>query len=267
MERERYERAMEHLKVELAKLEYWVRSEKARVVVLFEGRDAAGKGGAIDAIRTGMNPRTVRTVALQAPTEAERTSWYFQRYVSHLPRGGEIVLFDRSWYNRAGVEPVMGFCTPEQHERFLEDCPVFEEMLLNDGVILRKFYLSVSQAEQHKRFEARAKDTTKRWKISDVDLAAVDRFDEYTRAKEEMFRRTHTERSPWLVVDSNDKRAGRLDLIEYLLKSIPYGESEPPAKEVPEIKPELKEKKREIAAGYAIKVPRSDLRSGGERNA
>ena len=233
MKREEYEKHLRKLHVELAKLEYWVRSTGSRVVVLFEGRDAAGKGGAIDAVRTGMNPRTVRTVALQAPSPRQSTQWYFQRYVEHLPAAGEMVLFDRSWYNRAGVEPVMGFCTPEQHHRFLHDCPSFEDMLISDGVFLRKYYLSVSREEQHRRFLARADDTTKRWKVSPVDLAAVDRFEEYTTAKEAMFLATHTDISPWYVVDSNDKRCARIDLITHLLSTLPYSDAEPPALDIP----------------------------------
>jgi polyphosphate kinase len=233
MEKDRYERALKHLHVELAKLEYWVRSSGARVVVLFEGRDAAGKGGAIDAVRTGMNPRTVRTVALPAPSPRQATQWYFQRYVEHLPAAGEMVLFDRSWYNRAGVEPVMGFCTPAQAAQFLTDCPRFEEMLIQDGVLLRKYYLDVSRHEQHRRFLARAADPTKRWKLSPVDVAAVDRFEAYTAAEAAMFEATHTERSPWYRVDADDKRAARLDLISHLLSSIPHHNIEPPAAFIP----------------------------------
>jgi polyphosphate kinase 2 len=233
METRTYETHIKKLRVELAKLEYWVRSTGARVVVVFEGRDAAGKGGTIDVLRTGMNPRTVRTVALPAPSPRQQTQWYFQRYVEHLPAAGEIVLFDRSWYNRAGVEPVMGFCTPEQHQRFLRDCPGFEEMLVADGIHLRKYYLSVTREEQHRRFRARAANPTKRWKVSPVDLAAIDRYDAYTAAKEEMFLRTDTDSSPWFVVDSNDKKAARVNLISHLLASLPYADSEPPTLTIP----------------------------------
>jgi polyphosphate kinase 2 len=223
----RYEEILRDLKVELAKLEHWIRTTGQRVVVLFEGRDAAGKGGTINVLQAGLNPRTVRTVALPAPTERERTQWYFSRYVAHLPAAGEMVLFDRSWYNRAGVEPVMGFVTPEQHQRFLDDCPRFERMLTDDGIFLRKYYLSISQEEQYRRFTARAENVTKRWKLSPVDLAAIDRFDEYTAAKEEMFARTHTEQSPWFVVDSNNKQKARIDLIAHLLGTLPYQGCEP----------------------------------------
>lgn len=233
MDTKEYEQHIKDLRVELAKLEYWVRSTGARVVVVFEGRDAAGKGGTIDVLRTGMNPRTVRTVALPAPSPRQQTQWYFQRYVEHLPAAGEIVLFDRSWYNRAGVEPVMGFCTPEQHQRFLRDTPHFEEMLVADGIHLRKYYLSVTREEQHRRFEARAANPTKRWKVSPVDLAAIDRFDAYTVAKEEMFSGTDTDTSPWYVVDSNDKRAARVNLISHLLASLPYADKEPPSIAIP----------------------------------
>ena len=235
MDKERYEHELKHLHVELAKLEFWVRSTGARVVVLFEGRDAAGKGGTISAIQMGMNPRTVHTVALPAPSPRERSQWYFQRYAEQLPAAGEMILFDRSWYNRAGVEPVMGFCTRDEHRRFLRECPKFEEMLIDDGIYLRKYYLSVSQEEQHRRFEARANNPTKRWKVSPVDLAAVDRFDEYTEAKETMFAATHTEKSPWFVVDSNDKRTARLNLIAHLLSTLPYGGVELPTIEIPPV--------------------------------
>jgi polyphosphate kinase len=233
MERTRYEALLGPLKVELARWEHWVRSTGQRVVVLFEGRDAAGKGGTINVIQAGMNQRTVRTVALPAPSERQRTQWYFQRYVEQLPAAGEVVLFDRSWYNRAGVEPVMGFCTPSQAKEFLRACPSFEEMLIGDGVLLRKYYLSVSRVGQHRRFRARAQDPTKQWKISPVDLAAIDKFDDYTRAKEAMFAATDTARSPWFVVDSNDKRAARLDLINHLLSTFPYREHDLPHIEVP----------------------------------
>lgn len=237
MDKETYESSLKKLHVELAKLEYWVRSTNARVVVLFEGRDAAGKGGTISAIQTGMNPRTVRTVALPAPSPRQQSQWYFQRYVEQLPAGGEMVLFDRSWYNRAGVEPVMGFCTREQYARFLEECPKFEEMLISDGVLLRKYYLSVSREEQHKRFTDRAENPTKRWKVSPVDLAAVDRFDEYTLAKERMFAATHTDKSPWFVVDSNNKRTARLNVISHLLTTIPYKGIELPTLTIPPLPP------------------------------
>lgn len=234
MDKQRYEQVLSGLKIELAKLEYWVRTTGQRVVVLFEGRDAAGKGGTINVLQGGMNPRTVRTVALPAPTERQMTQWYFQRYAEHLPAAGEIVLFDRSWYNRAGVEPVMGFCTPAQHAQFLRDAPRFEEMLTSDGIHLRKYYLSVTREEQLKRFKARSENPTKRWKLSPVDLAAIEKFDDYTAAKETMFAATNTQFSPWYVVDSNKKPEARIDLISHLLSTLPYGDRVPPAIVIPD---------------------------------
>jgi polyphosphate kinase 2 len=233
MNKTEYDKQLSVLHVELAKLEYWVRSSNARVVVLFEGRDAAGKGGTISAIQSGMNPRTVRTVALPAPSPRQATQWYFQRYVEQLPAGGEMVLFDRSWYNRAGVEPVMGFCTTDQHTRFLKDAPRFEEMLIDDGVLLRKYYLAVSREEQHRRFVARSEDPTKRWKVSPVDLAAVDRFDAYSDAEQQMFQATHSELSPWYIVNSDDKRRARIDVTAHLLSTLPYNDAEPPSAAIP----------------------------------
>jgi polyphosphate kinase 2 len=225
------------------------------LVVLFEGRDAAGKGGTISAIQTGMNPRTVRTVALPAPSPRQKSQWYFQRYVEQLPAAGEVVLFDRSWYNRAGVEPVMGFCTKEEYRRFLRDCPTFEEMLIDDGILLRKYYLSVSREEQHRRFEARAQDPTKRWKVSGVDLAAIDRFDEYTEAKEAMFASTHSEKSPWFVVDSNDKRSARLNVISHLLSTVPYSGVKLPTIEIPPL-PESQPRPHRDARRNPVRVPK-----------
>lgn len=253
-----YDKNLSALHVELAKLEYWVRSSNARVVVLFEGRDAAGKGGTISAIQSGMNPRTVRTVALPAPSPRQATQWYFQRYVEQLPAGGEMVLFDRSWYNRAGVEPVMGFCTPEQHERFLRDVPRFEEMLIDDGVLLRKYYLAVSREEQHRRFLARSEDPTKRWKVSPVDLAAVDRFDAYTRAEHRMLKASHSEVSPWYVVDSDDKRRARIDVITHMLSTLPYNDAEPPSAPIPPL-PLGPEPALPTQPLHAFAVPRAPL--------
>jgi polyphosphate kinase 2 len=256
MDKDVYEAELKDLHVELAKLEYWVRSTGARVVVLFEGRDAAGKGGTISAIQAGMNPRTVRTVALPAPSPRQRSQWYFQRYVEQLPASGEVVLFDRSWYNRAGVEPVMGFCTKEEHRRFLRDCPTFEDMLIDDGILLRKYYLSVSREEQHRRFEARAANPTKRWKVSSVDLAAIDRFDEYTEAKELMFAATHTEKSPWFVVDSNEKRSARLNVISHLLSTLPYSGVKLPVLEIPPL-PHEPMRAKTSAKVRPVRVPRN----------
>jgi len=203
-------------------------------VVVFEGRDAAGKGGAIRRIMEYLNPRFARVVALGVPTEPERTQWYFQRYVEHLPAAGEIVLFDRSWYNRAGVEKVMGYCTPEQHKRFLRQCPVFERLLIDDGILLTKYWFSVSDEEQERRFAARLHDPLRRWKISPMDLDARRRWVDYSRAKDEMMVHTDTPESPWFTVEGDDKRAARLNCIAHLLTRIPYDEgSAPPVLELP----------------------------------
>ena len=221
LDREDYERTLTDLQVELNQLARWVSSENKRVLVIFEGRDAAGKGGAIETISTCLNPRSCKVVALSKPTERERTQWYFQRYVQYLPAAGEIVLFDRSWYNRAGVEKVMGFCTDAQYQQFLIDVPVFEQMLVNDGVLLRKYYLSCDQEKQEKRFKERVEDPLKRWKISPIDLTSREKYDDYTAAREAMFKTTHTPIAPWTVVDMNDQKRGRLNLLRHLLDSIP----------------------------------------------
>ncbi|MFF5992630.1 polyphosphate kinase 2 [Prauserella flavalba] len=221
-----YERELTRLQQELNKLQEWVRSEGARVVIVFEGRDAAGKGGTIRRFTERLNPRVARIVALPAPTEREQTQWYFQRYVEHLPAAGEIVLFDRSWYNRAGVERVMGFCTPEQYRRFLQQCPIFERLLVGDGILLRKYWFSVSAAEQERRFRARLDDPLRRWKLSPIDLESMSRWDDYSRAKDDMFVHTDTEEAPWYVVESEEKRRGRINMIAHLLSSIPYQDVE-----------------------------------------
>jgi polyphosphate kinase 2 len=200
----------------------WVRHGGARVLVLFEGRDAAGKGGAIKRIAERLNPRFCRIVALQAPSPRERTQWYFQRYVEHLPAGGEIVLFDRSWYNRAGVERVLGFCTHAEYQRFLKQCPVFERLLIEDGIILLKYWFSVSDEEQERRFRQRIEDPTRRWKLSEIDLESRRRWVEFSRAKDEMFVHTDTPESPWYVVEADDKRRARINCIAHLLSVIPY---------------------------------------------
>ncbi|WP_431775558.1 polyphosphate kinase 2 [Streptomyces cucumeris] len=222
--RARYERELRRLQVELVKLQEWVRVERRRLVVVFEGRDAAGKGGAIKRVTARLNPRVVRTVALPVPTDRERTQWYFQRYVGQLPAAGEIVLFDRSWYNRAGVERVMGFCTDEEYQRFLRQCPVFERMLIEDGILLRKYWFSVSDAVQDQRFRRRISDPTRRWKISGMDLESITRWEAYSQAKDEMFAHTDTPGSPWYVVDADDKRAARMNMIAHLLSTVPYHE-------------------------------------------
>lgn len=219
-----YFRELERLQLELVKMHEWVKMKGLRVVVLFEGRDAAGKGGVIKRIIQRLNPRVCRVVALGIPTEKEKTHWYFQRYVTHLPSAGEMVLFDRSWYNRAGVEHVMGFCTEEEYWDFLRSCPRFEEMLIQSGIILIKYWFSVSDEEQEKRFRERIKDPLKRWKFSPMDLESRSRWVEYSRAKDEMFAYTDTKLSPWYVVNADDKRRARLNCIHHLLTMIPYEE-------------------------------------------
>ncbi len=222
MKRKAYERELRALQIELLKLQAWVRKTGHRIVILFEGRDAAGKGGTIKRFMQHLNPRHAKAVALPKPTEAERGQWYFQRYVPHLPTAGDMTLFDRSWYNRAGVEPVMGFCTPEQTKKFLAEAPEFEAMLVRDGVRLFKFWLTIGREMQLKRFHARRHDPLKQWKLSSVDLAAIGKWDAYTAAREAMFRRTHTELAPWTVIRANDKRRARLNAIRHVLVSLPY---------------------------------------------
>ncbi|MFI6875729.1 polyphosphate kinase 2 [Streptomyces sp. NPDC050400] len=228
-----YERELLRLQVELVRLQEWVRVEGARLVVVFEGRDAAGKGGTIKRVAEHLNPRVARIVALPAPTERERTQWYFQRYIEHLPGAGEIVLFDRSWYNRAGVERVMGFCTEGEYTRFLCQCPVFERLLTEDGILLRKYWFSVSDAVQERRFRVRLDDPTRRWKLSPMDLESITRWEEYSRAKDEMFARTDVPHAPWYVVESDDKRSARINMLAHLLSTVPYHEVRPPAMELP----------------------------------
>ena len=228
-----YEQELRKLQIELVKLQAWIKHEKLRVVVIFEGRDAAGKGGVIKRITERLSPRVVRVVALPAPTEREKTQWYFQRYVAHLPAGGEMVLFDRSWYNRAGVERVMGFCTEEEYWEFLRSAPHFERMLVRSGIILIKYWFSVSQEEQERRFQARAKDPTKRWKLSPMDLKARELWEEYSKAKDEMFAYTDIKQAPWWVVNSDDKRRARLNTIHHLLSMIPYEDLTPGPIELP----------------------------------
>ena len=224
LKRKVYEAELARLQLELVKMEDWVKAKGRRVVVLFEGRDAAGKGGVIKRIMASVNPRICRVVALAAPTERERGQWYFQRYIAQLPTAGEIVLFDRSWYNRAGVERVMGFASQAEVDEFFESCPEFERMLIRPGTILVKYWFSVSDAEQERRFQARISDPAKRWKLSPMDLEARSRWVEFSRAKDEMFERTDTEESPWWVVESDDKRRAHLNAITHLLGQIPYEE-------------------------------------------
>jgi polyphosphate kinase 2 len=222
-----YKRELRRLQVELVKLQEWIRHENLRVVVLFEGRDAAGKGGAIKRITESLNPRVCRVVALGTPTEREKTQWYFQRYVAHLPAAGEMVLFDRSWYNRAGVEHVMGFCTEQQYLEFMQSCPEFERMLLRSGIILLKYWFSVSDAEQERRFQDRMSKPTKRWKLSPMDLESRKHWAEYSRAKDEMLAVTDTKHAPWFVVNAEDKKCARLNVIRHLLSKIPYRDLTP----------------------------------------
>ncbi len=228
-----YERELSRLHVELVKLQRWVVEKKLKIVVIFEGRDAAGKGGTIKRITAPLNPRVCRVVALPAPTERESTQWYFQRYVAHLPAGGEIVLFDRSWYNRAGVERVMDFCTEEEYLEFMRSCPEFERMLVRSGVKLIKYWFSVSEDEQERRFRARIDERTKRWKLSDVDLAGRQKWVEYSRAKDQMFLYTDTIEAPWYVVNADNKRRSRLNCIHHLLSLIPYEDIQPRPIELP----------------------------------
>jgi polyphosphate kinase len=222
-----YEKELARLQIELVKVQEWIKHEGLRVVVIFEGRDAAGKGGVIKRITQGLNPRVCRVVALAAPTERERTQWYFQRYAAHLPAAGEMVLFDRSWYNRAGVERVMGFCTDEEYQEFLRSCPEFERMLIRSGIILVKYWFSVSDAEQERRFHRRIDDPTRRWKLSPIDLKSRELWVEYSKAKDEMFRYTDTKQSPWYVVEADDKRRARLNCISHLLSLVSYQDLTP----------------------------------------
>jgi polyphosphate kinase 2 len=241
-----YEQELTRLQEELVRMEDWLYDVGARVVVIFEGRDAAGKGGTIKRITEHMNPRITKHVALPKPTERERTEWYFQRYVEHLPSAGEIVLFDRSWYNRAGVEYVLGFCTPTEHFQFLRQCPIFERLLVEDGIILIKYWFSVSDEEQERRFAARVKDRMRRWKLSETDLYSRTKWIDYSRAKDEMFVHTDIPEAPWYVVEADDKKRARLNCIAHLLSQIPYE-----AKPVPEI--EIPERQRDD--GY-VRPPR-----------
>lgn len=228
-----YEAELTKLHIELVKLQEWIRQEKLKVVVLFEGRDAAGKGGTIKRITECLSPRVCRVVALGTPTEREKTQWYFQRYVPHLPAGGEMVLFDRSWYNRAGVERVMNFCTEDEYREFLRSCPEFERMIVRSGIKLIKYWFSVSNEEQERRFQARIDDPTRRWKLSPMDLESRRRWVEYSKAKDQMFSYTDIKQAPWYVVDADSKKRARLNCISHLLKEIPYQDLTPPKIELP----------------------------------
>ncbi len=230
-----YERELSRLQVELVKLQEWIRHEGLRVVVIFEGRDAAGKGGAIKRITESLNPRICRVVALGTPTEREKTQWYFQRYVPHLPAAGEMVLFDRSWYNRAGVERVMGFCTEAQYREFMQSCPEFERMLIRSGIRLIKYWFSVSDEEQERRFQERMKNPTKRWKLSPMDLQSRKHWAEYSRAKDEMFAVCDTKQSPWYVVNAENKKCARLNVIRHLLSMFVYRDLTPEPLKLPKL--------------------------------
>ena len=222
MKRKSYEKILEALQLELIKVQSWLQESGERVVIVFEGRDAAGKGGTISRFRQFLNPRQSRIVALSKPSDTERGQWYFHRYVAHMPTSGEMVLFDRSWYNRAGVEPVMGFCTDDQHRKFLEQAPHFEKMLVDDGIHLFKFWLNVSQEMQIKRFHERRQNPLKAWKLSPIDIKALGKWDDYTKARDEMMVNTHTAHAPWTVIRSNDKRRGRINAIRHFLINLDY---------------------------------------------
>jgi polyphosphate kinase len=243
-----YERELLRLQGELVKLQEWVRVEGQRVVVIFEGRDAAGKGGAIKRVTQYLNPRFARIAALPAPTDRERGSWYFQRYVAHLPAAGEIVLFDRSWYNRAGVEHVMGFCTPAEYHRFLHQCPTFERLLVEDGVLLRKYWFSVSDVEQERRFHARQDDPLSSWKLSPMDPQSITHWEDYSRAKDQMMVYTDIPEARWWEVESDDKRRARINMIAHLLSTIEYHHVEQPVVKLP---------KRPRSTGYE-RLPREE---------
>jgi polyphosphate kinase 2 len=243
-----YLRELAKLEVELVKLQEWVRNAGLKVVVVFEGRDAAGKGGAIKTIMLRLNPRYARVAALGTPTERERGEWYFQRYVAHLPAAGEMVLFDRSWYNRAGVERVMGFCTEDEYQEFLRSCPEFERMLIRSGITLVKYWFSVSDEEQERRFQSRIADPTKRWKLSPLDLEARARWVEYSKAKDAMFAVTDIRQAPWYVVNADNKKRARLNVIHHLLSLIPYEDLTPSAIVLPA---------READGGY-VRPPMRD---------
>ncbi len=228
-----YERELKVLQAQLVDIQAWVQATGARIVVIFEGRDAAGKGSTIKRVTEYLNPRVTRVVALPTPSERDKTRWYFQRYVPHLPAAGEIVLFDRSWYNRAGVERVMGYCTNAEYHRFLHQAPIFERMLVEDGILLLKYWFSVSDVEQDERFRSRAEDPMRRWKLSPNDVSSITKWEDYSRAKDTMFVHTDIPEAPWYEVPSDDKRSSRLNMIAHLISRIPYEQRERPAVEIP----------------------------------
>ena len=245
--RQLYETELFRLQGELVKMQEWMRTTGARMVVIFEGRDAAGKGGTIKRVSEFLNPRLAPIAALPAPTEREKTQWYFQRYVDHLPAAGELTLFDRSWYNRAGVEHVMGFCTPEEYSRFLHQCPIFERLLIEDGILLRKYWFSVSDEEQQRRFKDRLTDPMRRWKLSPMDLESITHWEDYSRAKDEMMVHTDIPEAPWHVLESDDKRNARINMMAHLLSTVPYRDVQPPVLKLPPRPP---------SRGY-VRIPRN----------
>ena len=229
-----YEKELERLQAELVEMQAWLKATGNRLVMVFEGRDAAGKGSAIKRITQYLNPRHARVVALPVPTEVQKTQWYFQRYIEHMPAAGEIVIFDRSWYNRAGVERVMGFCTTDEYRRFLHQAPIFERLLVEDGIMLRKYWFSVSDEEQERRFRDRHNDPMRRWKLSPMDLESITRWEDYSRAKDEMFVHTDIPEAPWYTVESEDKKRSRINVIAHLLSTVPWEKLEPPKLEIPD---------------------------------
>lgn len=233
-----YENQLRQLQVELVKMQYWIKHVGYRVVVIFEGRDAAGKGGVIKRIAEPLNPRGCRVVALGTPSDREKTQWYFQRYVQHLPAAGEIVLFDRSWYNRAGVERVMGFCTEAEYQEFMQSCPEFERMLVCSGIVLLKYWFSVSDEEQERRFLSRSQDLARRWKLTPMDLESRQRWVEYSKAKDAMFAHTNIPQAPWFTIEADDKKRSRLNCIHHLLSKVPYEDMTPPPLELPSRPPD-----------------------------
>jgi polyphosphate kinase 2 len=244
-----YDQEYAKLMIELVKLEYWIKHQGLKVVVIFEGRDAAGKGGTIKRITEPLNPRNCRVVALDKPSDRERTQWYFQRYINHLPAAGEMVIFDRSWYNRAGVERVMGFCKDDEYQEFLRSCPEFEKMLVRSGIILLKYWLSVSDEEQEKRFRERADNPIKSWKLSPMDIASYEKWIEYSKAKDEMFKFTDTKQCPWYIIESDDKKKARLNCITHILRTIGYKDVTPEPIKFPD---------RKIDSNY-IRPPMSEF--------
>ncbi|MDO5644425.1 MAG: polyphosphate kinase 2 [Dermabacter sp.] len=245
-----YEAELTRLQADLVEMQAWVKETGNRIVIIFEGRDAAGKGSAIKRITQYLNPRTARVVALPAPTERQRTQWYFQRYIEHLPAAGEIVLLDRSWYNRAGVERVMGFCTTEEYRRFLHQAPIFERLLVEEGIMLFKYWFSVSDQEQERRFRSRAEDPMRRWKLSPMDVESITRWEAYSRAKDEMFVHTDIREAPWFTVESEDKKRSRINVMHHLLSSVPWQRLEPVPVPIPP---------RPAATGYE-RPPRDEFR-------